>query len=250
MAEERGSNSKGLLVALLLMSSALAGCRTLKPSPTGRSAAEQYLIARTVEDAIMALEVGSRLEGRVLSVEVRAVGGEKDLADLPYLREAIRAWARIQGAAFAEDRATSEATAPNGSEETESKVAAEEPDLRVEFLVQSLGSDLESSRWEIPIILPTLETGLSVSRISIYRNDVQVSRCHMWAYAMEPDGTVAWRQPAVFSTHYLGERELLGLTLGKRTDLSELKAGPSFRLHPFRKRVPREGLDGVTREGR
>lgn len=219
----RPTSSAFRLALVFLATLPLVGCGAVALSPKGRAATDQYLSSRTIEDALARMEIADRVAGVPVSLDVR--GNES--ADLEYFKSALEAKLRLDGAEIV--------SAPAEGEPT--------PDATVlRVMVQSLGSDTRVGKWEIPVALPTLESVFTVSRLAIWKSESQIARCHFWTFALNSDGEVLYRIPAVSRTHHVTHRELLGITLGRSTDLKELR--PNFGIPSLRRPDEPPRLDG------
>lgn len=111
----------------------------------------------------------------------------------------------------------------------------ENPDFIVTAIVEAAGSDNEENKWEIPLNLPTFDGAsgsFTITRFRFYERLTQRARAHIWAYLSKPDGQLVKTHEPVYVTHYLSNSELLGMSLGRRSDLKELTNGKQVKI-PF-----------------
>ena len=173
------------------------GCSTIQVIPTGRAASDQMLTAITIEEAVEKLDIDSHLRGKRVRLSVTGLG-----IDQAYTEEILKAKIRSANGTVAEDCT---------------------PDLNLQVIVQTAGSDMERSKWGIPLVLPDLRETLAVTQIDLYKNDIQVSRCRLWAYGMDNDQNILFEHPPVYVAHYVSNPELIGISLGKRSDIDDLE---------------------------
>ena len=186
------------IVFIVLAGLLVGGCSTIKLQPSGRPATDQMLSTLSIEDAVNSMSIGKKVKDQRIQLEVMTPG-----IDVDYLEKVLISWIIRNGGRVVPEDAM--------------------PDLVLRILAQSTGSDEEESKVTIPIVLPTLQTGLTTSEITFYRSRVQVARCRLWGYGVSPDGYVKFIQTPVLATHYVANPELLGMSLGKRTDVVELR---------------------------
>lgn len=186
-------------IVILASTIFLTSCGTIVTKPTGRNATDQILSALSIEDSINAMDIGEKVQGKSVKVEVITQGIDKE-----YIEKNIYAWVRKSKGKLVEDVSTS--------------------DFTLQFFVQASGSDREETRWGIPVAIPSIDNNkLSLSRIDFYQNIKQVGRCRLWAYAYDPSGKFLFEQPPIYSAHNAGKVEILGFTIGKDTDIPELE---------------------------
>jgi hypothetical protein len=192
---------------ILFMVAMLLGCgSSLRTNPTGRSASDQMLVASTMRDAVDSLDIDHQLKDKVVELDIQGLGN-----DQVYLVELFKAKIRLAGGKVAGGDAS--------------------PEIKLVVLVQMAGSDNEAAGWSIPIIFPSVGNGLTTTKIDIYSNNLQVGRCRMWAYGLDMSDTVVFEHPPVYAAHYISNPELIGISLGKRTDIPELRSKTGTTLN-------------------
>lgn len=184
----------GLLVWFLTF----PACSTVKTAPTGRAASDQLLTALTLEDAVYSLAIDEQIRGRTVGLEIVGLGN-----DISFLRGVLEAKVRLAGGRVVPDDAT--------------------PEVRLITIVQVAGSDLEQANWNVPILLPSINSGITVSKIGFVENDIQIGRCRLWAYGINPEGDVLFQHLPVYAAHFVSNPNVLGVSLGKRSDIPELR---------------------------
>jgi len=197
-------------LVFLLVFAFVCGCSTIQLQPTGRIASDQLLNARAIEDAVYSMSFSDRLRDRPVRLEVITQGIDND-----YLISVIRAWVIHHGGCLAPKDTTAE--------------------IQLTVLVQVAGTDKEVSKWSIPIVLPSLQTGLSVTSIDLYESLTQVARCRLWAYGTDGNQHRVFTQPPVYASHFLSNREVFGISLGRNSDIYEF--GRSHGLPPLADRI-------------
>lgn len=191
-----------LLLAICLVG--LAGCRSIELKPSGRAASDQFLVASCIEGAMEKLEIADRIRGEKLKLNVPGIGNDRE-----YIGAVLKSWVIQSGGVIAEDTKTS-------------------PGMILNLMVPAAGSDHEVAKWvlPIPIPVPSAQTGIAFSYIELFKVESEVGRCHLWAYATDPATKMLFRQEPVYIQHYITNREILGFTIGRTSDIRELKRNP------------------------
>jgi len=181
---------------------ALGGCRSIEVKPNGRAASDQFLVASCIEGALENLTIGAALKDRKIKVNVSGPGTDKD-----YIAEVMKSIIIRSGGTINADPKTS-------------------PTMILNLMVQSTGSDQEVAKWVLPIPIPSIQTGITLTYIQFFNVSTQVARCHLWAYATDPKENLLFRHEPIFITHHVTNREILGITMGRTSDLRELNRNP------------------------
>ncbi len=176
----------------------LSGCSVIQMKPTGRAASDQMICALAIQDAVESIKIANLVKGKTVRINIGGLAN-----DAEYIAEIVKAYVIRNGAKIADSNSAS--------------------DLDLTMLFQTAGSDNVEKMWSIPIPMPSIQKGITVTRIDLYKNEIQVSRCRLWAYACNKEGKIIYRHNPVYAAHYISSREFLGLSLGKSTDIPELK---------------------------
>lgn len=192
------------LLTVFACLSILGGCRTFELKPTGRAASDQFLISSCVEGVMEKFTVGPKLSDAVVDLKVVGLGNDRE-----YIAEVLKSWVVQSGGTIAADTKTS-------------------PTMILNLMVQSAGSDSEVAKWvfPIPIPVPSFQSGVTMTYLEFFKVSSQIGRCHLWAYATDPATNLLFRQEPVYVQHYITNREVLGFTLGRTSDISELDRNP------------------------
>jgi len=94
--------------------------------------------------------------------------------------------------------------------------------LILTFVVDSAGADITIGGFSIPILFPSLATGLTVTTIDIIQRMEQLGMCHLWVYATEPDQTHAFTTAPAHVEHRIRNLRAFGVSLGRTSDIDEL----------------------------
>lgn len=183
------------VVLSLLLSS---GCSVIPVKPEGRVASDQMLIALAIEDAVASLDLAEHVRGR--NVQIQVTGLSRTPEDSAYLAEALRARVRMAGGVVTESSC----------------------ELTLIAMAQAVGSDAGENEWGLPIALPTLRN-FAMSTFKFYQSDAQVARCRLWVYGMDSSGALLFAIPPAHFAHYITNPRVLGMTLGRTSDLRELR---------------------------
>jgi len=181
----------------LLASLLFLGCRSFEIKAEGRSATDQLLIARAIEDAILQFEFGPLLRAERVALTVEGLGNDQE-----YLTTALTAWVLDQGASI---------------------VPPEKTTYNLHIVAQTLGSDTDSSAWMIPIGVTSISERPQVARLELYASEHQIARCHLWAYASTDGGEIIFKESAVFATHKVSTKRIIGISLGKWATVDTLR---------------------------
>jgi len=167
----------------------------------------------SIEDAVNAMTAGKHISGKKVFIRVSTPGIDKD-----YIESSVEAWIVHNDGLVA--------------------LEEESADVILRVISQTSGSDIQEAKWCIPIVLPSPQNALSLTTIDFYRSRSQVSRCRLWAYGLDPGGRLLFTQKPVLATHYVASPELFGVSIGKRSDLVELRVnqGEYVFLDKWRKK--------------
>jgi len=191
-----------LFVGVVVCCALVIGCSTIKVNPVGRAASDQMLNALSIEEAVNAMRSGHHMTGKVVRLEVVSQGIDKE-----YLESVIQSWILRSGGIMMIEDAT----------------PAMVPDLTFKVMAQTTGTDKEESAWSLPLALPSFRTGLTIAYIDLYRSDIQVGRCRLWGFGINPEGRLMFTQEPVYGSRYVSNSQLFGLSLGKRSDIPQLE---------------------------
>ncbi|HQP98855.1 MAG TPA: hypothetical protein PLY86_10395 [bacterium] len=186
------------ILTVVLLSSVFLSCGTLQMSREGRSAADQMLTAVSIQDALNQLDLGTYVKEKKVTLTVAGHSSE-----IPYIEKAVAELLVEQGAVVVPPDA--------------------ERDLNLTVVVDSAGSDLGSGGLAIPIPLPSVSTGITISKIDLVQTEEQEGLCRLWVYGTNPDGTHAFTTDPVFARHWVTNLSVLGFSLGHRSDLKEIR---------------------------
>ena len=186
----------GLLgVTLMLVTSA---CAVVQVEPQGRVASDQLLVSLATEDTVRALQLRDAVYGKAVRLTVTSIGTVDQ--DLSYVTEALRARVLQEGGRVVSD--DSEA-------------------IELVAMIQTMGSDVDHSSVALPILIPALGS-VTASELAFYSNSKQIARCRMWVYAVDSNGMLTFTHPPIHTAHNVRNPKLLGITLGKYSDVDEL----------------------------
>ena len=177
------------------------GCTTLKMKTEGRSASDQLLVAVSVQEALRQLDLRPHIENKRVFFTV-----EGHSSEIAYIQKVIPAHLMAQGATVEEK--------------------SEEADLILTFVVDTAGADLSTGGFSIPIILPSLSTGLTVTTIDFVQKEIQRGMCRVWVYATEAQQAHAFTSDPVSSQNSISNLTILGVSLGQRSEIKELDEKP------------------------
>ncbi|MFH1743919.1 MAG: hypothetical protein ABIH23_33355 [bacterium] len=177
-------------------------------SPEGRAASDQLLVAASVQDALKQLDLRAHIENRRVSFSV-----EGHSSEISYIQKVMPAYLMAQGATIAQE--------------------GEEADLILTFVVDTAGADLSTGGFSIPIILPSLSTGLTVTKIDFVQKEIQRGMCRIWVYATETGQAHVFTTDPVHSQNSISNLTIFGVSLGQNSDVEELDEKP-----PVLDRIP------------
>lgn len=180
----------------------LGGCRSIEVKPNGRAASDQFLVSTCVEGAMEKMGFAKDVGGKQIKLNVVGLGNDKE-----YIAEVLKSYVIHSGGVIAADTKTS-------------------PNLILNLMVQSAGSDQEIAKWVFPIAIPSFQSGIGPTYIEFFKVSSQVARCHLWAYATDAESHLLFRQKPAYVQHYVTNREILGFTIGRTSDVNELKRNP------------------------
>ena len=180
-----------LLILSLLV---LVGCGTLQMQPKGRSGTEQLMSALSIQYAMNQLQLEPILSEKKVSYSVTGHSEE-----LEYLNEIIPAYIHRWNAR--QDR--------------------EDPDINLTFVVDAAGTDTAKGGLAVPIILPSLTNGITLSQIDVGTVTEQWNTCRLWVYASDQEGNVVYISEPAYEGLWIKNFNLLGLSVGRTKNFSE-----------------------------
>ena len=178
----------------------LAGCAVIQVKPEGRVASDQLLISLAAEDAVRALDLDAAVADKTVKLTVTHNGSVP--TDLAYITQALRARVLHGGGRVWE-------------------AGPPRYDLELVAMVQTIGSDIDQSKVSLPVPLPTVGS-ISMSEVAFYEDSKQIARCRLWVFAVDKAGNVLFTHEPVHYAHRVRNPVLLGVTLGKWSDVKEL----------------------------
>ncbi|MCA9430753.1 MAG: hypothetical protein KC940_09625 [Candidatus Omnitrophica bacterium] len=165
----------------------LGGCSTINSQISGRTATEQYLVTASIERAMNKVE-WSRLRGQKVFLEI--IGLQP--TEFPYMETVIKQQLVKEGA-FPVTEVT-------------------DADIAITANVKSVGTDIWSSNFGIPILFANnVTTSYNLSGISLYTSNLQEGYCRVEIFAADPDTLKPiWHSPPVNGKSMFRTQTFLG----------------------------------------
>ena len=164
----------------------------------GRTATDQLLVAVSIQDALKQLDLQPYVQNKRIFFQVSGHSTEID-----YIAQVVPALLLQEGAMLV--------TKP------------EEADSVLTFVVDSAGSDQSTGGWGFPILLPSLTVGFIITTIDLIQTEEQIGLCRLWVFATDAEGQHLFTSDPSHAQHSVKNLKVLGLSLGRTTDVDELR---------------------------
>lgn len=185
---------KSVFCILLMVS--VSGCGTLNMQPSGRSGTEQLMSAISIQESLNQLNLKQFISGKTVTFTVTGHSDEID-----YITKIIPSYLSRWEAKPVLDNAS--------------------PDLSLTFVVDAAGTDIAKGGLALPIILPSLTNGITLSQIDVGTVTEQWNTCRLWVYITNPNGNVVYISDPAYEGLWIKNFNLLGLSLGRTKNFDE-----------------------------
>lgn len=182
-----------LIFPILLL---IEGCGTLNMQPRGRSGTEQLMSAISIQKSLIQLDLENVIHGK--SVSYTVVGHSEEI---DYVNEILPAYISRWNAT--------------------PSIGDASPDLSLTFVVDAAGSDVAKGGLALPIILPSLTNGITLSQIDIGTVTEQWNTSRIWVYVTNQNGHVIYTSDPAYVGLWIKNFNLFGLSIGRAKNFSE-----------------------------
>lgn len=181
-----------LFVAMLFV----FGCGTLNMQPRGRSGTEQLMSAISIQKSLIQLDLENVIHGK--SVSYTVVGHSEEI---DYVKEILPAYISRWNAKHL--------------------IGDASPDLSLTFVVDAAGSDVAKGGLALPVILPSLTNGITLSQIDIGTVTEQWNTSRIWVYVTNQNGNVIYTSDPAYEGLWIKNFNLFGLSIGRTKNFTE-----------------------------
>lgn len=177
-----------LCFGMVLYGLAGLGCGTLQMKPEGRSGMDQLMAALSLQNALNELDIQYVIGGKAVSYTVT---GHSD--EIEYVNEIIPAYLSKWDAFLDQENA----------------------EIHLTFVIDAAGADTAKGGLALPIPLPSITTGITLTQIDIGTITEQWSTSRMWVYAANLDGQVVYSSDPAYDSLWIKNFNLFGLSIGR-----------------------------------
>ncbi len=172
----------------------VSGCGTPQIQPKSRSGMDQLMSSLSLQNALNELEIEQIVAEKQVSFLVTGHSEEID-----YLAEIIPAYLHKWNATHVQ----------------------ENPDIHLTFIIDASGSDTAKGGLALPIPLPSITTGITITQIDIGTVTEQWNTNRLWVYAANHEGQVVYSSDPAYDSLWIKNFNLFGLSVGRVKNFDE-----------------------------